>query len=88
MKWVALVVAKNLSKMKFYSHPPFAATKIVEGDNLHDLLDPLLERNANAEERSMVCRVACWCVQDEETHKPSMGQVVQFLEGVLDVNLP
>ena len=35
-----------------------------------------------------VCGVACWCIQDDETCRPSMAQVVQILEGVLDVNLP
>lgn len=72
--------------IKFF--PTWAASKIAEGGDLVDLLDPNLERNADAEELTRICRVACWCVQDEETRRPSMGQVVQILEGVLDVNLP
>ncbi|KAK3445992.1 hypothetical protein EUGRSUZ_A01759 [Eucalyptus grandis] len=72
--------------IKFF--PTWAASKIAEGGDLLDLLDPNLETNAHTEELTRICRVACWCVQDEETHRPSMGKVVQILEGVLDVNLP
>ncbi|KAI6697431.1 hypothetical protein NL676_017550 [Syzygium grande] len=72
--------------IKFF--PTWAARKIAEGDDLMDLLDPNLETNANIEVLTRICRVACWCVQDEETHRPSMGQVVQIQEGVLNVNLP
>ncbi|XP_056177583.1 G-type lectin S-receptor-like serine/threonine-protein kinase At2g19130 [Syzygium oleosum] len=72
--------------IKFF--PTWAASKITEGGDLLDLLDPNLETNADPEELLRICRVACWCVQDEETCRPSMGQVVQILEGVLDVNLP
>ncbi|KAF8043219.1 hypothetical protein BT93_A1535 [Corymbia citriodora subsp. variegata] len=72
--------------IKFF--PTWAASKIADGGDLLDLLDPNLEANADTEELTRICRVACWCVQDEETRRPSMGQVVQILEGVLDVNLP
>ncbi|KAL3754550.1 hypothetical protein ACJRO7_001745 [Eucalyptus globulus] len=72
--------------IKFF--PTWAASKIAEGGDLLDLLDPNLETNAHIEELTRICRVACWCVQDEETHRPLMGQVVRILEGVLDVNLP
>ncbi|KAI6697433.1 hypothetical protein NL676_017552 [Syzygium grande] len=72
--------------IKFF--PTWAASKITEGGDLLDLLDPYLETSADPEELLRICRVACWCVQDEETRRPSMGQVVQILEGVLDVNLP
>ncbi|KAK9156007.1 hypothetical protein Sjap_003487 [Stephania japonica] len=33
-------------------------------------------------------RVACWCIQVEEVQRPSMGQIVQILEGLLEVNSP
>ncbi|KAK3429092.1 hypothetical protein EUGRSUZ_E00499 [Eucalyptus grandis] len=72
--------------VKFF--PTWVASKIAEGGDLLDLLDRDLETNADTEELTRICRVACWCVQDEETHRPSMGQVVQILEGLLDVNLP
>ncbi|PRQ52953.1 putative protein kinase RLK-Pelle-SD-2b family [Rosa chinensis] len=75
-------------KVRFF--PTRAAGVITsneEGDVL-SLLDPKLGRNGDVEEIMRVLRVACWCVQDDGAHRPSMGQVVQILEGVLNVNLP
>lgn len=34
------------------------------------------------------CEVVCWCIQDDEAHRPSMSEVVQILEGITEVNLP
>ncbi|KAK1587216.1 hypothetical protein Q3G72_010686 [Acer saccharum] len=69
--------------------PTWAASIIAnEGGDVLSLLDPKLEGNADAEEVRRICKVACWCIQDDETHRPSMGQVVRILEGVLDLTLP
>ncbi|KAK1588464.1 hypothetical protein Q3G72_023564 [Acer saccharum] len=69
--------------------PTWAANIIAnEGGDVLSLLDPKLEGNADAEEVRRICKVACWCIQDDETHRPSMGQVVRILEGVLDLTLP
>jgi hypothetical protein len=51
-------------------------------------LDHRLEGNADLEELTRICKIACWCIQDDEAHRPSMGQVVQILEGVVNVNPP
>ncbi|KAL3509558.1 hypothetical protein ACH5RR_028959 [Cinchona calisaya] len=72
--------------VKFF--PTWAARVIIDEGDILSLLDPKLNRIADEEEVSRLCKVACWCVQDDEHHRPSMGQVVQILEGVLDVNLP
>ncbi|KAJ0053305.1 hypothetical protein Pint_02131 [Pistacia integerrima] len=50
------------------------------------LLGLAVFRNADVDELSRICQVAGWCIQDDETHRPTMGQVVQILEGVLDVS--
>ncbi|KAI9177476.1 hypothetical protein LWI28_015666 [Acer negundo] len=68
--------------------PTWAASKITEGGDVLSLVDPSLEGNVDAEELSRFCKMACWCVQADETHRPSMGQVVQILEGVLDMDHP
>ncbi|GLT48121.1 hypothetical protein SLA2020_217620 [Shorea laevis] len=73
-------------KVRFF--PTWAASIVSQGGDVLSLLDPRLDGNANVEELSRICKVACWCIQDDETHRPSMGQVVQILEGILDVNLP
>ncbi|XP_072951945.1 G-type lectin S-receptor-like serine/threonine-protein kinase At2g19130 [Typha angustifolia] len=67
--------------------PTLAATKLMEG-NLESLLDPRLDGGANFEELERACKVACWCIQDDESSRPTMGQIVQILEGFLEVNMP
>ncbi|KAJ4830460.1 hypothetical protein Tsubulata_048240, partial [Turnera subulata] len=47
-----------------------------------------LERNADVEELTRLCRLACWCIQDDESRRPSMGQIVRILKGCFDMNLP
>ena len=79
--------SESETRMKYF--PSLAAKAIVEGDgDVTGLLDPRLEGNADIEEVERVCKVACWCIQDDESHRPSMGEVVQILEGILEVNLP
>ncbi|CAK8575553.1 unnamed protein product [Lathyrus sativus] len=68
--------------------PTLAANVVHQGGNVISLLDSRLEGDADVEEITRVIKIAAWCVQDDETHRPSMGQVVQILEGVLDVALP
>lgn len=73
-------------KPKFFPH--WAASVTIEGGDILSLVDPRLDRKADAEVVTRICRVACWCIQDDEDKRPSMSQVVQILEGVLDVNVP
>ncbi|XP_010489461.1 PREDICTED: G-type lectin S-receptor-like serine/threonine-protein kinase At2g19130 [Camelina sativa] len=70
--------------------PSWAATILTKDGDIRSLLDPRLEGHdvVDIEELTRACRVACWCIQDEESHRPSMSQVVQILEGVLEVNVP
>ncbi|XXG71269.1 hypothetical protein AAC387_Pa07g0560 [Persea americana] len=67
--------------------PFWAASKLNEGELL-SILDSSLEGNANIDELDRACRVACWCIQEHEASRPSMGQVVQILEGVLQIDIP
>uniref|UniRef100_A0A0A9GNP0 Serine-threonine/tyrosine-protein kinase catalytic domain-containing protein n=2 Tax=Arundo donax TaxID=35708 RepID=A0A0A9GNP0_ARUDO len=67
--------------------PVHAAVRLHAGDVV-GLLDERLAKDANVKELERVCKVACWCIQDEEGDRPTMGLVVQQLEGVADVGLP
>jgi serine/threonine protein kinase len=67
--------------------PTLAASKLHEGD-VQTLLDPRLKGDANLDEVMKACKVACWCIQDDESTRPTTGQIVQILEGLLDVNMP
>ncbi|CAL5200476.1 unnamed protein product [Lathyrus oleraceus] len=68
--------------------PTLAAKVVIEGGSVITLLDPRLEGNGDVEEVARIIKVASWCVQDNENERPTMGQVVQILEGILEVNLP
>ncbi|XP_039120546.1 G-type lectin S-receptor-like serine/threonine-protein kinase At2g19130 [Dioscorea cayenensis subsp. rotundata] len=61
--------------------PVWAARKLNEGDVL-SLLDENFTQDRNMEELSRVCKVACWCIQENEAERPSMGVVVLMLEGL------
>ncbi|KAK2656713.1 hypothetical protein Ddye_009765 [Dipteronia dyeriana] len=81
--------SEQIKDEKVEYFPTWAASIIAnEGGDVLSLLDPKLEGNADAEEVRRICKVACWCIRDDETHRPSMGQVVRILEGVLDLALP
>ncbi|VAI08241.1 unnamed protein product [Triticum turgidum subsp. durum] len=67
--------------------PVHAAVSLHEGDVV-GLLDERLAKEADVKELERLCRIACWCIQDEEADRPTMGLVVQQLEGVADVGLP
>ncbi|KAK3125333.1 hypothetical protein QOZ80_7BG0603480 [Eleusine coracana subsp. coracana] len=69
------------------SFPTLAASKLLEGD-VQSLLDPRLNGDANADELTRACKVACWCIQDDETTRPTIGRIVHILEGFLDVKMP
>ncbi|EEF44415.1 G-type lectin S-receptor-like serine/threonine-protein kinase At2g19130 [Ricinus communis] len=73
----------------FDNYFPFQLSNIIsKEDEIVTLLDDRLEGNANIEELNRACRVACWCIQDDEKDRPTMKQVVQILEGVSEVNRP
>ncbi|KAM3762695.1 hypothetical protein ACB098_01G366300 [Castanea mollissima] len=68
--------------------PARVAIAINKGEDLLTLLDHKLEGNANMEELTRACKVACWCIQDDPRDRPTMGQVIQILEGVMQVDVP
>ncbi|RCV23747.1 hypothetical protein SETIT_5G030600v2 [Setaria italica] len=67
--------------------PVWAAARVVEGDTAA-VADPRLRGDVGKGELERACRVACWCIQDQDDHRPTMAQVVQALEGVVDVYVP
>ncbi|XP_060672795.1 G-type lectin S-receptor-like serine/threonine-protein kinase At2g19130 [Ziziphus jujuba] len=68
--------------------PIWAAKITIEGGDVFSFVDPRLKGNTDPERLIRVRRLACWCIQYEETQRPSMGQIVQILEGLINVNLP
>ncbi|KAL8499952.1 hypothetical protein ACS0TY_019814 [Phlomoides rotata] len=67
--------------------PPWAARKIIEG-NVMDVVDERLGSMYNEVEATRLGLVAVWCIQDDESARPTMGLVVKMLEGVVEVAVP
>nr|XP_017250482.1 PREDICTED: G-type lectin S-receptor-like serine/threonine-protein kinase At2g19130 [Daucus carota subsp. sativus] len=73
-------------KVNFF--PAIAANVIMNEGDILTILDPNLNLVADIEEVSNICRLACWCIQEDEHVRPTMSKIVQVLEGVLDVDMP
>ncbi|KAJ1261303.1 hypothetical protein BS78_09G018500 [Paspalum vaginatum] len=67
--------------------PVRAVSKLHEGD-VQSLVDPQLHVDFDLEEAERFCKVACWCIQDNELDRPTMGEVVRVLEGLQEVDMP
>ncbi|CAA2996091.1 G-type lectin S-receptor-like serine threonine-kinase At5g24080 isoform X1 [Olea europaea subsp. europaea] len=50
--------------------------------------DRRLEGAVNEEELIRALKTAFWCIQDEISMRPTMGDVVKMLEGSFDINMP
>ncbi|XP_038695729.1 G-type lectin S-receptor-like serine/threonine-protein kinase SD3-1 [Tripterygium wilfordii] len=62
-------------------------------DNLHHLVDNITEKleprgSKESEAVERVVRIALWCMQNEPFRRPSIGEVVQVLEGTFLVERP
>ncbi|WOG98736.1 hypothetical protein DCAR_0418081 [Daucus carota subsp. sativus] len=69
--------------------PALVADKISKGEEvLMQFLDQKLKGKANSIELTRACKVACWCIQDDEKNRPTMGLVIQILEGISEVGIP
>ncbi|XP_006662814.1 G-type lectin S-receptor-like serine/threonine-protein kinase At2g19130 [Oryza brachyantha] len=78
--------AQTSNNYHFDYFPVQAIGKLHEGD-VQNLLDPRLHGDFNLEEAERVCKVACWCIQENEIDRPSMGEVLRVLEGLQDVDM-
>lgn len=60
-----------------------------ESGNVSEILDKRFdERELNMEEVLRVLKVSFWCIQEQPSQRPSMGKVVQMLEGISEVLKP
>ncbi|XP_052161815.1 G-type lectin S-receptor-like serine/threonine-protein kinase At2g19130 [Oryza glaberrima] len=66
--------------------PVWAAVRISNGD-ISEVFDHRMH-DTNVQELERACKVACWCIQDNEAHRPTMQQIVHTLQGTRDVGLP
>ncbi|KAJ4752456.1 Serine/threonine-protein kinase [Rhynchospora pubera] len=81
---------RNFSKFnnrRYPYFPLFAMIKMNEGEVVC-LVDEKLGGNVNVVELMRACKVAGWCIQESESHRPSMRKAVQMLQGYIDVGIP
>ncbi|KAL4569820.1 hypothetical protein LXL04_025464 [Taraxacum kok-saghyz] len=74
------------SRSKYF--PSLVANALKEGTDILSLVDTRLNREACVEQVTKICKVACWCIQDEEASRPTMSLVERILDGVSDVSMP
>ncbi|TKV98865.1 hypothetical protein SEVIR_8G002500v4 [Setaria viridis] len=67
--------------------PVLAARKLLQGEVM-TLLGKELMNGVPERELERACKVACWCVQYDDSSRPTMGEIVKVLEGVIDVEMP
>ncbi|CAI9782794.1 unnamed protein product [Fraxinus pennsylvanica] len=65
----------------------WAYEKWVEG-HAETVLDARISGGINSEDLEHALRIAFWCLQVDDRMRPSMGEVIQVLEGTLPVDPP
>ncbi|XP_060203763.1 G-type lectin S-receptor-like serine/threonine-protein kinase At5g24080 isoform X2 [Lycium barbarum] len=70
-----------------FFYPGWAYKEMTEGTP-EKVVDRRLEGAIEKEELMRALMVAFWCIQDEVSTRPTMGEVVKMLEGSVDINMP
>ncbi|PHT53334.1 G-type lectin S-receptor-like serine/threonine-protein kinase [Capsicum baccatum] len=70
-----------------FFYPGWAYKEMTEGTP-EKVVDRRLERAIEKEELIRALMVAFWCIQDEVSTRPTMGEVVKMLEGSVDIEMP
>ncbi|CAL9206326.1 unnamed protein product, partial [Musa hybrid cultivar] len=65
------------------------AYKELEKGNIKSTMEKrLTKQDVDMEQLERVVLVSLWCIQEQPSQRPSMGKVVQMLEGVLAIDRP
>ncbi|KAG9443974.1 hypothetical protein H6P81_015314 [Aristolochia fimbriata] len=57
--------------------------------NMGSILDPrLADQEVDMDELGRAVQVSFWCIQEQPSQRPSMGKVVQMLEGIMLIEKP
>ncbi|KAL6840321.1 hypothetical protein ACP4OV_030131 [Aristida adscensionis] len=78
---------ENIETSRETFFPVLVARKLLGGE-VHTLMRSELIDGVNIGEFERACKVACWCIQDNESSRPTMGEIVKILEGLVDVEMP
>ncbi|ERM94946.1 G-type lectin S-receptor-like serine/threonine-protein kinase SD2-2 [Amborella trichopoda] len=72
---------------KEWCFPAWASERVAEGEE-GAVVDGRLGSVFDRAEAERLCRVAVWCIQDEEKERPAMGDVVKMVQGTVEVRVP
>ncbi|XP_059298853.1 G-type lectin S-receptor-like serine/threonine-protein kinase At5g24080 isoform X1 [Lycium ferocissimum] len=70
-----------------FFYPGWAYKEMTSGTPVK-VVDRRLRGVVEEKEVLRALMVAFWCIQDEVSNRPSMGEVVKMLEGSVDMNMP
>jgi hypothetical protein len=70
------------------SYFPLQAISMLRDGDVTSLVDPQLGGEFNLEEAIRLCKVAFWCIQENEFDRPTMGEVVRVLECLHEFDMP
>ena len=60
-----------------------------EKGNVKGILDRrLADQEIDMEQVIRAIQVSFWCIQEQPSHRPMMGKVVQMLEGIIEIEKP
>ncbi|KAJ8541661.1 hypothetical protein K7X08_002477 [Anisodus acutangulus] len=73
----------NRKKCSLWAYEEF------ERGNTEAIIDKKLSnQEMNMEQAIRAIRVSFWCIQEQPSQRPTMGKVVQMLEGVMEIDRP
>ncbi|KAI7753164.1 hypothetical protein M8C21_032875 [Ambrosia artemisiifolia] len=58
------------------------------GGNAAEIVNTTIEGGVNSDELERVLRIMFWCLQSDERMRPTMGEIVNVLEGAMPVDPP
>ncbi|XP_047166501.1 G-type lectin S-receptor-like serine/threonine-protein kinase At5g24080 isoform X2 [Vigna umbellata] len=70
-----------------FFYPGWAYKEMTNGSTIK-VADRRLNGAVDEEELTRALKVAFWCIQDEVSMRPTMGEVVRLLEDTVDINMP
>ncbi|XP_050212745.1 G-type lectin S-receptor-like serine/threonine-protein kinase At1g34300 [Mercurialis annua] len=59
-----------------------------EKDNVSGIVDKRLTEDVDIQQATRAIQVSLWCIQEQPSLRPTMGKVVQMLEGIIDIEKP
>ncbi|KAK8361847.1 hypothetical protein V6Z11_A03G065800 [Gossypium hirsutum] len=73
----------NRKKFSVWAYEEF------EKGNIEGIVDKKLgSQDVDMEQITRAIQVSFWCIQEQPSHRPMMGKVVQMLEGITDIERP